>query len=299
VPTPRTSLNSTITFSGSGSVVVRCSYLCTRARLSNPEPKFIVKFCFQQLPVGIRLQQRSSHVPASCPVCNEAQEDDWHWIACPARAPWRATQATLFSSRLISLKTEPGLKSIALQAFKSLLATGSCDFTGATFSPCESQLVHSQSTIGWKHFLYGRCSVEWASLQDRYTISEKLDPKYYNGASWTSKVITHMWRSMRDLWLVRNTDLHGTTFSEGEATQRARLTPLIRSFYDRIDDLAPHDRAMLSMPLTDRLKQPLSVLLRHSLYPLRHFRPRRGTSTCRYYGSRRYPKSIRRLILVT
>jgi hypothetical protein len=51
------------------------------------------------------------------------------------------------------LKAEPGLKFIALQAFKSLLNTGSCDFTGATFLEDESLLVTTQSAIGWRHFL--------------------------------------------------------------------------------------------------------------------------------------------------
>jgi hypothetical protein len=159
------------------------------------------------------------------------------------------------------LKTEPGLKFIALQAFKSLLDTGSCDFTGATFSDEESILVSSQTAIGWRHFLYGRCSVEWARIQDRHTTSEQLDTKYYNGPAWTNKVIQYLWDAIRALWTVRNTDLHGTTFSEGEATKRARLHPLIRNLYDHIDELDPIDRAMLRMPLEERLKQPVSVLV--------------------------------------
>ena len=229
--------------------------------LTNPEHKFVTKFCFQQLPIGTRLQQRSPHVPASCPACDEPREDDWHWIACPSRAEWRATQAKLFRSKLTSLKTEPGLKFIALQAFKSLLDTGSCDFTGAAFSDEESILVSSQTAIGWRHFLYGRCSVEWARIQDRHIKSEQLNQTYYNGPAWTNKVIQYLWDAIRALWTVRNNDLHGTTFSEGEATKRARLHPLIRNLYDHIDELDPIDRAMLRMPLEDRLKQPVSVLV--------------------------------------
>jgi hypothetical protein len=79
--------------------------------------------------------------------------------------------------------------------------------------------------------------------------------------AWTSKVIKHIWGSLRDLWLARNTDLHGTTLSEGKATKRDRINPIIRGFYDRIGELAPHDQAMLRMPLEERLKQPLSVLV--------------------------------------
>jgi hypothetical protein len=229
--------------------------------LSNPEHKFVTKFCFQQLPIGTRLHQRSAHVPASCPACDEPLEDDWHWLTCPSRAEWRSTQAKLFRSKLTSLKTEPGLKFIALQAFTSLLDTGSCDFTNATFSDEEALLVSSQSAIGWRHFLYGRCSTEWSRIQDQHTKAEQLNPKYYNGPAWTTKVIQYLWDSIRALWTVRNTDLHGTTFLESEATKRDRLHPLVRYLYDHIDELDPIDRAMLRMPLEDRLKQPVSVLI--------------------------------------
>jgi hypothetical protein len=39
------------------------------------------------------------------------------------------------------------------------------------------------------------------------------------------------------------------------------LHPLVRYLYDHIDELDPIDRAMLRMPLEDRLKQPVSVLI--------------------------------------
>ena len=91
--------------------------------------------------------------------------------------------------------------------------------------------------------------------------NEKLNPKYHNGPAWTTKVIQHIWSALRALWTVRNTDLHGTTFYEGDATKRDRLHPLIRHLYAHIHKLDPVDRAMLCMPLEDRLKQPVSVLV--------------------------------------
>lgn len=44
--------------------------------LSNPEHLFIAKFFFEQLPVGTRLKQRESLIPADCHACDEPSEYD-------------------------------------------------------------------------------------------------------------------------------------------------------------------------------------------------------------------------------
>ena len=41
------------------------------------------------------------------------------------------------------------------------------------------------------------------------------------------------------LWKVRNTALHGETFTESEATRRTRIEPLVRRLYGRIYELPP------------------------------------------------------------
>jgi hypothetical protein len=228
--------------------------------LSSPEHRFVTKLCFQQLPLGTRLRQRDVLAPANCPACEEPFEDDWHWITCPSQAAWRSLQATSFSARLDSLKTQPGLKFIVLHAFKSLLASGTCDFADAIFSEDEARLVASQTGIGWRHMLYGRLSTEWASLQELYARSEELNCKIFTGKSWAHKITKYFWHAFQALWTVRNTDLHGTTFAEGEPARRARLLPVITHLYQHIHELAPSDRVMLRMPLAERLQQPISVL---------------------------------------
>jgi hypothetical protein len=84
--------------------------------------------------------------------------------------------------------------------------------------------------------------VEWSKIQESHTRAEKLDPKIYTGKSWTIKVTKHIWWAFRALWLLRNSDLHVTTFAGGKPAKRARLN-------------------MLHMPLANRLALPLSALL--------------------------------------
>jgi hypothetical protein len=180
---------------------------------------------------------------------------------CPSKEEWRTKQATSLSTRLISLHTQPGLRIILLRAFRSILATGDCSFQDAVFSGDEELLVDSQTAIGWNHLLFGRFSLEWARIQEGYTRAEKLDPKFYNGKAWTTKVTKLIWRAFRALWLLRNADLHGITFAEGEPAKRARLAPLVTHIYEHIHQLDPHDREMLRMPLVERLALPLSTLI--------------------------------------
>ena len=108
--------------------------------------------------------------------------------------------------------------------------------------------------------LYGRISVEWARIQDDYIAEQHYDGKYFSGPDWTSKVMLYIWRALHDLWKIRNTALHGVTFTENETTRHARIEPLVRQLYHRIYELAPSDRVMLRKPLDERLKQPLSII---------------------------------------
>ncbi len=62
------------------------------------------------------------------------------------------------------------------------------------------------------------------------------------------------------LWKLRNTALHGVTFTESEATRRTRVEPLVRQLYNRIYEVNPSDRVMFTKPLDERLKQPMSII---------------------------------------
>jgi hypothetical protein len=187
---------------------------------------------------------------------------DWHWTSCPSKEEWRTKQAMTFSARLITLHTQPGLRIILMRAFCSLLATGDCSFPDAIFSATETILVDSQTAISWQHIIFGCFSIEWSHMQESHAQAEKLDPEIYTGKSWMAKVTKHIWRAFRALWLLRNADLHGTTFAKGKPVKRAHLEPLVTHIYAHIHQLNPSDRNMLHhMPLAEQQALPLSCLL--------------------------------------
>jgi hypothetical protein len=228
--------------------------------LTPSDHRFVTKFVFRMLPLGARLRQRQAHIPSNCPTCDEPSEDDWHWITCQGRAEWRTQQGLQFSLFLVSLKTHPSITNILVRAYKSVLATGDCDFAADTYSDEEQVLVDSQSRIGWPHILFGRLSTSWSQLQKLHIKTEELDEKKYSASRWTAKVHKYIWQRLHALWLLRNTSLHGTTFTESEATRRTRITSLVLQLYARRLELPPQDQIMLRMPIDTRLSQPLSTI---------------------------------------
>jgi hypothetical protein len=228
--------------------------------LTPADQRFVTKFVFKMLPLGARLRQRKAHMPSNCPTCEEPSEDDWHWITCPGRAEWRNLQGLQFSLFLVSLKTHPSITNILVRAYKSVLATGTCDFANDTYSADEQVLVDSQSRIGWHHIIFGRLSKAWSALQKVHIAAEEIDEKKYSASRWTAKVHKYIWQRLHALWLLRNTSLHGTTFTENEATRRTRITPLVLELYARRLELSPHDQIMLRVPVDTRLSQPLSTI---------------------------------------
>jgi hypothetical protein len=222
--------------------------------------RFVTKLVFKMLPIGARLRQRKAHIPSTCPTCDEPSEDDWHWITCPARAEWRTQQGLQFTCFLVSLKTHPSIINILVRAYKSVLATGDCEFEGDSYSEEEQAVVDSQSRIGWPHIIFGRLSSSWSAMQKQHLIDEEIDQKKFSASHWTSKVHKYIWQRLHALWLLRNTSLHGTTFQESEATRRSRITPLVLQLYARRLELSPTDQVMLRTPVDTRLSQPLSTI---------------------------------------
>jgi hypothetical protein len=128
----------------------------------------------------------------------------------------------------------------------------------STLTDSEQTVVTSQTAIGWKHFLFGRLSVEWAQAQRLYIVTAGQNADKYSGHAWTAKIITHLWRAILAHWSTRNEALHGKAAQA--ITKRARIDPLIRHLYSRQHELPQYDRVMFQKPLEDRLGQPLSVL---------------------------------------
>jgi hypothetical protein len=201
-------------------------------------------------------------MPTQCPSCNEPLEDDWHWLICKSRNAWLQEQNQLFKALLVSLKTHLSLKFIALRAYASLLSSVECNFDDAELLDDETSLVQSQDSIGWANMLYGRFSVKWSCLQDAHIAEEHLDGCYFSGPVWTSKVTQHIWRALHALWKIRNTALHGVTFTKNEATRQTRIEPIVRQLYNHIYELAPSDRTLFQKPVDERLEQPLSIIER-------------------------------------
>ena len=70
-----------------------------------------------------------------------------------------------------------------------------------------SKVYNAQTSLGWRLFLDGCLSVEWAEAQQTYLTwigSRK------SGKKWTAGLILHLWNVQWDAWMNRNEVLHDT-----------------------------------------------------------------------------------------
>jgi hypothetical protein len=71
----------------------------------------------------------------------------------------------------------------------------------AAYPAAYRQLVHKQTTLGWRQLFNGRWSTKWTRLLDRYLICH-FDPipDKLRGQLWTSHHIKLLWINFRKLW---------------------------------------------------------------------------------------------------
>ena len=88
-------------------------------------------------------------------------------------------------------------------------------------------MIKYQSTIGWKHLLYGRFSTEWIYLHE--SVLNRQNKKRNDGEKWLIGLIVLIWTHQHKRWSLRNKCTHDTT--EGPSPNETAVTAQIRSLY--------------------------------------------------------------------
>ena len=122
--------------------------------------KFLNKFCLYQLPTGARLHRRCPKFDDRCPTCHAEHESDDHLLQCPSlsRKAWRKDFRTSTRKSVESF-LDPVLLDILIDGIESYFQAVPMDST--QYPPTYRQLVDQQSSIGWNHFVRGKCSLLW------------------------------------------------------------------------------------------------------------------------------------------
>jgi hypothetical protein len=65
-----------------------------------------------------------------------------------------------------------------------------------------------QREIGWDHWIKGRWSQEWATLQNYDIIHNKSGKQHTSSKKWATEIMNLTWEVIHQLWLERNNSEH-------------------------------------------------------------------------------------------
>lgn len=172
--------------------------------------KFIVKWVSQQNAVGMVQKKRKETEHDNCPVCGVPHEDNEHVLLCPhlaGRSVWK--QGCRKIRRWMTWNcTDPELKHALYKSLKAFGLKGKGDHHVPTGYPDSvQQCLNAQSHLGWRSFLEGFITTDWATHQQKYYQSIK---SRRTGHRWAVGLSKQIWSLVFSMWEHRNHCLHNS-----------------------------------------------------------------------------------------
>ena len=182
---------------------------------------FFSKLGWKLLPIAKRLHPRTPSFDHRCPSCHQDHESDDHVYQCEhqLRAQWRISLNDQILDALGAI-VDPDLLVIMRIGLHSYFTNSSPDFSarfpnGYSSSPYFA-LIDQQNSIGWDHFVRGKFSTEWSTLQYFYAKRYGL---LKASEGWIITLIRLLANASYRLWEIRNDCRHG----KDDATKRQAL----------------------------------------------------------------------------
>ena len=175
--------------------------------------KWVAKFMSGWCATGKMMQRWNKHVTSSCPRCNFPVEDVDHVLKCQAVGEvdkWKESICNV-QAWLESNSSCPDLAKLVINVLTSFKLNKSIEIHENVIFDAAHKVYNAQSKIGWRLFLDGILSVEWAEAQQTYLtwIGSRR-----SGKKWVAGLILHLWNVQWDAWMHRNEVLHDTPLAE-------------------------------------------------------------------------------------
>ena len=218
---------------------------------------FFHKFGWKQLPVGSLLHEWRFCHDHRCPSCSSDLEDDDHLFQCEhhARASWRSSLFRQILNRFESF-LDPTLLVIIRIGLTSYFTDCHPDFhlhfpEGYSTTPY-AQLIDQQSQIGWGHFLRGKLSYEWGTLQHIHASRYNL---HSESKGWIPTLIRLFASESFRLWELRNGCRHGTDASSRAFASAELAKRQLTALYSLKEQMLPQDRIIFRSSLATHLTE--------------------------------------------
>ena len=220
-----------------------------------------MKFVYDQQPLGVRIQQRStselSESVDKCPCCSVHREDQVHFLRCTFN-PSRSGVLLDFVTSMRSSDSH-AVSHVIMIGISKWLADDEIPLDQwdlSIYPPHMRSNLHTaikdQTHIGWLSCLKGFLCLAWSQVSNQ----SMVDATITNSAAGPGRLRIIM-QSLRilshGLWLGRNDSMHN--LENCESMKLTRVEDIeIKHYYDRPEMLNPGDRHYCSRSLTSLLK---------------------------------------------
>ncbi len=186
----------------------------------------VVKYVHGWLATNKRKYLNGQKLSYSCVLCGK-EEHRTHLFQCTNErvTQLRAQRVTKLRMDLIK-DTAQGFQQIFCIGLQTVLDNSEEIPDAFTEWPSDLQKAYSiQSQIGWENVFYGRMAKQWERLLQYKSNSEQAE----TNSLWTSKSIQLLWDFGIDLWIIRNTLVHGENSTGPSREEVERVETLIKA----------------------------------------------------------------------
>ena len=150
---------------------------------------------------------------SSCPLCNHPIEDVDHILRCQSAGAievWQQSVSNILEW-LHANNSCPDLANLAINILSSFKSNQPVTLHDNVLFDGVFKVFTAQKSIGWRLFIDGCFSYEWAKVQQEY-----LDwmGSRKSGKKWVANLICQLWDLQWNTWMHRNSVLHNTPIVE-------------------------------------------------------------------------------------
>jgi hypothetical protein len=218
-----------------------------------------------------------------CPRCNQDNETNLHFLACPIGLnEW----ADALGAKL-QRKNEPPIHDTLINTIKLVITNQTI-----TLADEYKHIEADQIQIGWMQMLFGRWTHRWSNVYNQQSDTEK-------GNEWAAGIIRCIWRHIKERWKTRCELDHGENPAK-TANQETDTNNNIQNIYNQQHQLLAIDRTIFKRTLSEMKRLTITEkaswikrnkqTLAHAKTRARHHLNRTNKQITTYFGKTASPK---------
>jgi hypothetical protein len=209
-------------------------------RTEQEKKRFMQKFIHKKLPCNYRQQKYYNYKSSICMSCKEDVETQDHIFrckSCPKRNKLRSDYFLKLSVLMEDHRTNESTKVLITQNVKNWFNNMPATNARTIARDATKTLILAstqQNEIGWDHWIKGRWSQGWATLQNydiKHTDSGKIYP---TSKKWAEEIVLLTWELIHQIWLERNNTEHDLA-GNPEIRSKEKLIEIIQGESQKID----------------------------------------------------------------